>query len=119
MLEQYTDHGSYDRQTSQSGKQSEGYIFSTNHTVTIKVQCYYSGSFLGYSGGAKSETSFKQVLNNHSVNSCFAHIEIDNHIPHTGRPRPIMLKILPIMLLSNAQIFDLLCSILCSCVHKN
>ena len=28
-----------------------------------------------------------------------------------------MLKILPIMLLSSAQNFDLLCSILCSCVH--
>ena len=31
-----------------------------------------------------------------------------------GRPRPIMLKILPIMLLSSAQKISLLCSILCS-----
>ena len=31
------------------------------------------------------------------------------------RDQPIMLIFLPIMLCSSAQIFDLLCSILCSC----
>ena len=34
-------------------------------------------------------------------------------------PSLLCSKFCPIMLLSNAQIFDLLCSILCSCVHKN
>ena len=46
-------------------------------------------------------------------------LQLTKQLEATIRPRPIMLKILPIMLLSNAQIFDLLCSILCSCVHKN
>ena len=32
-----------------------------------------------------------------------------------ARDRPIMLIFLPIMLCCSAQIFDLLCSILCSC----
>ena len=34
-----------------------------------------------------------------------------------ARPQPIMLKILPIMLLSNAQKSNLLCSILCFQYH--
>ena len=49
------------------------------------------------------------------------HAKREQHIfgGSVDRPRPIMLKFLPIMLLSIAQNFDLLCSILCSCVHKN
>ena len=45
---------------------------------------------------------------------------MEAHAPHKmfvhvlqGKPQPIMLKILPIMLLSNAQKSNPLCSILC------
>ena len=69
--------------------------------------------------------SFKPIVLNDIIikMALFAIVWVALYVCHAhyavkACPQPIMFKILPIMLLSSAQIFDLLCSILCSCVHN-